>query len=430
MRRETVKESVRKRRGQVEKREKDVERRREARRKKKMRDQLLIEELLHLKEKVQEQKKYIRQLEGILQVPSADQEFPQEIIEDIKDQPVEEFEKEEEEVEGAWTKFEGITNVYLSNPKAIKDLTSLDEAELHALHDEFKMSIEMTTNRAGARKSIFSKKYIPTLSFLFMTLLWLRYYPPIRFLSNMFQIHERTCTKVLKQTIVALSRQMEGEIKFPSDNEMSSLMYTYAQNDGFATSVCVADGTEIQISRPSKRPFQRRTWSGKKHQHALNMMIITKLNGEIIYFSPLRVGAHDQAHWNELQLRNWFIGKPYGILGDGGFSFNPDPTQPAINGKQPIRKPRKGVLTNEQKRYNHKLAEMRVVVENSIRAIKSFKIMSTVFRHWRYGQGQIDGNDILRVCVCLANRRIKKNPLRGPDWKASHWREVFRAVST
>ena len=27
-------------------------------------------------------------------------------------------------------------------------------------------------------------------------------------------------------------------------------------------------------------------------------MIITKLDGEIIYYSPFRIGTHDQAHWN------------------------------------------------------------------------------------------------------------------------------------
>jgi hypothetical protein len=35
-------------------------------------------------------------------------------------------------------------------------------------------------------------------------------------------------------------------------------------------------------------------------------------------------------------LQKWFIGKPFGILGDGGFAFNPDQTEPRINGKKPV----------------------------------------------------------------------------------------------
>lgn len=427
--REIVAKSMQKARQSSQRRGQEVERRREGRRKKKISDLLVQDELLLLQERVRNLKKYIAQLEGVLQVPPIDQECPQEILEEIGDQPEEEIQEEEEEEKSAYVNVEEVSKIYLSDPKSVKEFTSLDLSALESLHNECKSSIEMTTWRGQGRKSLFTSSPVPTLSFLFFTLCWLKHYPTIGFLSAMFKIHSRTCTRILKRTITALSKTMEGEIKFPSDNEMASLMYTYAQNDGFATSVCVVDGTEIQISRPSKRDIQRRTWSGKKHQNALNVMIITKLNGEIIYFSPLRIGAHDQSHWKELELRKWFIEKPFGILGDGGFAFNPDQTEPRINGKKPVRKPRTGTLTTSEKQFNQKLSEMRVVVENSIRVIKTFKIMSTVFRHWRYGRGQINGNDILHVCVCLANRRIKQKPLRDPNWKASHWEEVFRRHS-
>ena len=53
-------------------------------------------------------------------------------------------------------------------------------------------------------------------------------------------------------------------------------------------------------------------------QNSLNVMIITKLNGEIIYHSPLCIGVHDHAHWNELNLHEKFVGKEFGIMGNGG----------------------------------------------------------------------------------------------------------------
>lgn len=85
---------------------------------------------------------------------------------------------------------------------------------------------------------------------------------------------------------------------------------------------CVVDGTEIRVSRPSKEPYQCQLYSGKKKQHSLNVLFITLLTGEIIFFSPHRIGAHDQAQWNKLQLREQFVGKNFGVLGDGGFTFN------------------------------------------------------------------------------------------------------------
>ena len=204
------------------------------------------------------------------------------------------------------------------------------------------------------------------------------------------------------------------------------MMFTYGQNFGFGTSVCIVDGTEIRISRPSNSVLQRKTWSGKKHQNSLNMLIITKLNGEIIYYSPLQVGAHDQKQWNLLGLRSLFFGKGYRIIGDGSFTFNKESDPVWINGKKPIKKPKKGTLTRDQKIYNKKLSEMRVVVENMIRALKVFKVVGSVFRHWRGGQGQININVVMKVCVALTNRRLQKKNLCSPNWKASDWREAFQ----
>ena len=107
-----------------------------------------------------------------------------------------------------------------------------------------------------------------------------------------------------------------------------------------------------------------------KKQNSLNVMIITKLNGEIIYFSPLRVGAHDQAHWNEIGTRNWFLGKKYGIMANGGFSFNRKRDPVEIIAATPHKKKRGQSLTPFEKDFNQKLSEARVTVENSIRCLK------------------------------------------------------------
>ena len=227
---------------------------------------------------------------------------------------------------------------------------------------------------------------------------------------------------------VTLAKTLRDEIQFPSDNEMEELKYTPMQNHGFPDCVCVIDGTEIQISRPKNSILQTKTWSGKKKQNSLNVMIITKLDGEIIFYSPFRIGAHDQAHWNELKLRERFIGKTFGIMGDGGFTFNRGEDEEKIIAYKPFKKPKGGSLKPEEKIWNTKLSEVRVVVENAIRVIKVFLILGGVFRHFRNGKGQIKEDDILTICVSLANRKIKKTPLRSRDWTASDWREVFELL--
>ena len=147
-------------------------------------------------------------------------------------------------------------------------------------------------------------------------------------------------------------------------------------------------------------------------------MVITKLNGKIVYYSPMHVGAHDQSHWNELELRNWFKGKEYGVMGDGGFTFNRASDEDKIVGYKPYKKPKGGSLTLDKKTYNRKLSQIRVVVENAIRHIKQWKILASTFQHWRNGQGQISADEILSICITLANWKIHQNPIRKDDWIA------------
>ncbi len=162
-----------------------------------------------------------------------------------------------------------------------------------------------------------------------------------------------------------MSKYFESEIKLPSENELSLLVYSFGHNTGFMTAMCVIDGTKIKISCPSCHQIQTKTYSGKKKQNSLNLMIVTKLNGEIIYYSPLHIGVHNQEHFNHLNLHSLFIGKPYGLLADGEFTLNCQTDAVPING-------------------------------------------------------------MTHICATLANQRIKKKPLFTPDWKTKEWQAVFK----
>jgi hypothetical protein len=95
-----------------------------------------------------------------------------------------------------------------------------------------------------------------------------------------------------------------------------------------------------------------------------------------------------------------------------------------IIGYKPYKKPKKGNLTPEQKEYNKSLSNMRVVVKNSIRRVKRWRIFRLIYRHWRSGKGQINIDNVLTVVVVLSNRQIKKTPSRSNDWMALDWKEL------
>lgn len=304
------------------KKEEERKKARERRRKRREKERVLSDRYLVSQEKVQKLK---MTLAKVCEQEAERLEDPQ-IVEDIPEQNVdllgEESEDEEYSEKNSLDEFVQVCEELLSKPNACKELTSLDIAEFESFVRECSAALDETTYRGTQRVIAKTSTSIPHRSFIFFTLFWLRHYLPLKVLSHFFKIPDRTCTRILKRTTVALAKLLANDIQFPADDAMEDLQDTQFQNLGFSRCVCVVDGTEIQISRPKNPEFQSKTYSGKKKQNSLNVMIITKLNGEIIYHSPLRVGAHDQAHWNELNLREKFVGKEYGIMGDGGFTFN------------------------------------------------------------------------------------------------------------
>ena len=126
----------------------------------------------------------------------------------------------------------------------------------------------------------------------------------------------------------------------------------------------------------------------KKRQHSLNFLIITLINGKIIYCSTEYEIQQDQALWNHLELRNFFINKKYGVLGDAAFFFNPKGIIPKIKGNFFPKKLfliffkgkslYRGDLDRKEKIFNECLSQLRVGIENTFSQIKNFKVLSDV----------------------------------------------------
>jgi hypothetical protein len=69
-------------------------------------------------------------------------------------------------------------------------------------------------------------------------------------------------------------------------------------------------------------------------------------------------------------------------MGDGGFTFNRSKDEHKIIGYKPVKKPKGGTLTADEKIWNTKLSEVQVVVENAFCVVKVFKILGGVFHHF------------------------------------------------
>ena len=66
--------------------------------------------------------------------------------------------------------------------------------------------------------------------------------------------------------------------------------------------------------------------------------------------------------------------------------------------------------------FNYFLSEYRVVVENIIKRIKDWRVLSGTFRHSIDPNDDLNLNLVFRVCCILTKLDIGKNPLSGVGW--------------
>ena len=137
---------------------------------------------------------------------------------------------------------------------------------------------------------------------------------------------------------------------------------------------------ESPIERPTKG--QKGFYSGKNKNHALKTQVIIEFTTKKIMC--LRHGkgkTHDFKLFKKSKVK---LPKENKMLADKGYQGI---LKIHENSATPMKKPKGGKLTKEQKRYNRELNRLRVAVEHVNRRLKIFKILSYQYRnrHKRFG---------------------------------------------
>ncbi|BBC22944.1 IS5 family transposase [Pseudanabaena sp. ABRG5-3] len=136
------------------------------------------------------------------------------------------------------------------------------------------------------------------------------------------------------------------------------------------------DVTETKVERP--KHHQKRFYSGKKKHHALKAQLVVDLtNLKIICTAYGNGHQHDFSLFKASGVR--FHSQTQG-LADKGYQGlqNLHP-----NSLIPIKKPKNGSLSKDDKRFNRQLARQRIAIEHVNRRLKIFKILSLPYRNRR-----------------------------------------------
>jgi hypothetical protein len=200
---------------------------------------------------------------------------------------------------------------------------------------------------------------------LLLLLLYYRSYITQMFVGFLFGIDDsRVCRIIQKLEPILAGELALTKIKHLSQEEVETL---------------IIDATEQPIERPSKN--QKRYYSGKKKRHTIKTEIRITRKGHIVHVSRSRRGAmHDFAlHKEEPPIppdSRAFVDSGYQGL---------DKIHRAT--ELPYKATKTKPLDKEEREYNHALSRYRVIVENIIGDIKTFKILSDRYRNKRKRYG-------------------------------------------
>ena len=82
-------------------------------------------------------------------------------------------------------------------------------------------------------------------------------------------------------------------------------------------------------------------------------------------------------------------------------------------------------MSLENWEFNQKLSEYRIVVENVIKRIKDWRILSNVYRHSIDSEKSLNINIVFKACCILTQLDLKKNPIRSEYWIPKSFCEFF-----
>ena len=187
---------------------------------------------------------------------------------------------------------------------------------------------------------------------------WLRNYLPLKLMAVFLCQSESTVRRILFDLLDHFDQQ-------------TNINPTFSTNSG--VSICgrqihlVLDGSEQEIKRSKKTIWECRTYSGKKGQNSINIIIIVDHSGRIVYISDSYPGATNDAeiYQKEKEKIKSLFGETIYFLGDQGFT-----------GVEEIITIQRG---NSLFSYH---SQKRVIVERVFSSIKKWKVCSTKLREF------------------------------------------------
>ena len=239
----------------------------------------------------------------------------------------------------------------------------------------------------------------------------------------------RYLARVVHRVLCAFERAYDEVIKMPASTEVHDLLATkwasFFKNghDKWNDMAFLVDGSSFDVPRPSSKDVPDSMIASMKPPHksrfVVNALFLVQLDGCFVARTPVHLGSHDQRDWKESGLRQLFVGKSYGVGGDSMFTFNTVSEEQKIIGYLPPKKSRGQKKLRDDQLLEYTLfAQLRVVVENAIGRLKTWGCLSQKFRYFSLNRKPVCTLDqCIAACMVMEQVKMRKHPLRPPSWE-------------
>jgi len=292
-------------------------------------------------------------------------------------------------------------------PAVFRNLTGLSLEEFEALYqqvvDDMDRYNETRLERGDRQRAVGAgRRYAhDARNRLLMAMIWLRIYPTYEVLGFIFDLDKSNICRNLKGVLGVLNEQLGDEIEWPNKSQRKRKMDQFMQE--FPDVAAIVDATEQPTQRPQDPAKQKSYYSGKKKRHTLKTQVVVGPDGELMGYSETVPGAkHDKPLYDESGVSDR-LDEDEAMMGDKGYQGIQKDRLAVL----PDKKPKGRELTDDQNARNRRISHYRIVVENTICQLKTFRVLAHVYRHARESH-----SDVFAIVAALVNRRIRRRPLR------------------
>jgi hypothetical protein len=210
-----------------------------------------------------------------------------------------------------------------------------------------------------------------------LTVIWLRLYPIHEVLGYLFGVSDSTVSRLIERVLPILEHSGRDGMRLPDPGKKRRRQLPDLLRDIPELTVIV-DSFEQRVQRP---PNDGSHYSGKKKQHTLkSQLVVDSDTGRIVDVSDSVPGP--TADIKLLQASGLLERLPEAV-GVGGDLAYLKLAKLRQHGFSPRRKPRGKQRPPEDVDYNRALAQLRIVVEQTIGQVRRFQSVTATDRNHR-----------------------------------------------